>query len=202
MFKYVVFACGLAFTAAVSPGPLLAFLMASVLRKGWKKTLPACFAPLISDIPAAVLAIFFLSNLTGLMSRVLRGAGGVFLIYLAVITFVKSRKKSEENEGAKKPEPKTIIQAVMVNILNPNPYMGWSLVLGPALLEAWHQDPLYGAALLAAFYGTMVITLALTIILLGTTDFLGAKARLALVYVSGALLSLLGIYQLALCVIK
>jgi threonine/homoserine/homoserine lactone efflux protein len=47
----------LAVAAAIQPGPLQAFLVSRVVASGWKHTLPACFAPLVSDGPIAALAI-------------------------------------------------------------------------------------------------------------------------------------------------
>jgi threonine/homoserine/homoserine lactone efflux protein len=83
-----------------------------------------------------------------------------------------------------------------VNILNPNPYLAWSLVLGPTLLDAWHESPGQGIAFILAFYGTMVTVLAGTIVLLGTTRFLGPRGRRTLVLVSAVTLAVLGVYQL------
>jgi hypothetical protein len=50
--------------------------------------------------------------------------------------------------------------------------------------------------LLAAFYGTMVVTLAGFVALTGTTRFLGARVQRGLVAVSVAVLAGLGVYLL------
>jgi hypothetical protein len=50
--------------------------------------------------------------------------------------------------------------------------------------------------LIGAFYVTMVIMLAATILLFGTTSFLGPRGRHALVLVSAITLALLGLYRL------
>ena len=92
---------------------------------------------------------------------------------------------------------RTLIQAVTVNLLNPNPYLGWSLVLGPAVLKAWRENPMNSVALIITFYAIMIAVLAGTIILFGTTGFLGARGRRVLILVSAVTLALLGIYQLA-----
>ena len=52
-----------AFAAAIQPGPLQAFLLARVAAAGWKRTLPAVLAPLLSDIPIATLAVLGLYQL-------------------------------------------------------------------------------------------------------------------------------------------
>lgn len=196
MIEQIIFACGFAFTAAISPGPLLAFIMAGVLRRGWKNTLPVCLAPLISDIPVAVLVLFFLSNLSEMVNRLLRGAGGVFLLYLGLMIFLRPKGDGKEIEKPEHSKPGTLFQAVMINILNPNPYIGWSLVLGPAFLEAWHRNPASGIALLASFYLTIVVMLAAIIVLLGTTGLLNPRVRKVMIYASAGVLASLGVYQI------
>jgi threonine/homoserine/homoserine lactone efflux protein len=93
--------------------------------------------------------------------------------------------------------PRTLLQAATVNILNPNPYLGWSLVLGPAVLVAWLKSPWNAVALIVAFYTTMVVALACTILLFGTTRLLGPGGRRALILMSAVALAALGVYQLA-----
>jgi len=49
--------------------------------------------------------------------------------------------------------------------LNPGPYLGWSLVIGPLFLKGWKEYPGYGFAALAGFYVTMLLTNAAIILL-------------------------------------
>jgi len=83
MLEYILIGGGFAFAAAIQPGPLQAFLLSSVAQKGWKRTLPASLAPLISDGPIALLSLFVLTRMSEVMIRALQAAGGFFLIYLA-----------------------------------------------------------------------------------------------------------------------
>jgi len=98
--------------------------------------------------------------------------------------------------------PRTLLQAAMVNVLNPNPYLGWSLVLGPAFLVAWGQSPANAAALIIAFYATIVIATGCVILLFGTTHYLSANSRRTLILISAAILAALGIYQLTASILK
>jgi threonine/homoserine/homoserine lactone efflux protein len=92
--------------------------------------------------------------------------------------------------------PRTLFQAALVNILNPNPYLGWAFVLGPSAVTAWHQRPADAVALIASFYGTMVVMLSLFIMLVGTVRFLGPRGRHGLLAISALILALLGAYLL------
>lgn len=187
---------GFAFAAAVQPGPLQAFLLNSVAAKGWRRTLPAAFAPLLSDGPIALLAILVLNRLPQNWFRVLQAAGGFFLLYLAWNGYTAWKQGIPDETGAGHSMPRTLLQATLVNILNPNPYLAWSLVLGPAALAAWQQAPGQAAVLIFAFYATMVIALAGTILLFGATHFLGPAGRRTLILVSAGTLALLGVFEL------
>ena len=197
MLEYILIGASFAFAAAIQPGPLQAFYLSSVAQNGWKRTLPAAFAPLFSDGPIALLTLFVLTRFPEAMGRVLQAAGGVFLIYLAWRSYQQWKVQTSPGSETSASAPRTLAQAVMVNLLNPNPYLGWSLVLGPAFLAAWGQNPAYGAALIAAFYTTIVLANAVVILLFGTTRFLGPRTRRTLILVSAVLLALLGVYQLA-----
>jgi len=90
----------------------------------------------------------------------------------------------------------TLVKAVIVNLLNPNPYLGWSLIMGPLFLEGWAENPVNAAALVSGFYLTMVAMLAFTIILFGFTRKLGPKISKGLIGLSALALFLFGLYQL------
>ena len=83
MLKYLVLGSGLAFAAAIQPGPLQAFLLTRTAASGWRRTLPACLSPLISDGPIALVALLVLGRLPPIFQSVVRAAGGAYLVYLA-----------------------------------------------------------------------------------------------------------------------
>jgi threonine/homoserine/homoserine lactone efflux protein len=196
VLKYILIGSGFAFAAAVQPGPLQAFYLSRVASGGWRKTLPASLAPVISDGPIAVLILLVLHRLPEGFENYLKAAGGILLLYFAGKTFLEWRRGNEGKDKGTQSAPRTLFQAVAVNAINPGPYLGWSLVLGPAFLEAWQQTPAYAVALVTAFYVTMVVSLALFILLLGTTTVLGPTGRRGLLLVASVALAGLGIYQL------
>ena len=160
MFESILIGSGFAFAAAVQPGPLQAFLLSTVAQKGWKRTLPAACAPLLSDGPIALLVLLILNHITPAMYGVLQLAGGFLLLYFAWAGYRQWRRYSITKMDTHDLLPPTLFQATIVNILNPNPYLGWSLVLGPAIVARWHQQPINAVALIIAFYTTMVSVLA------------------------------------------
>ncbi|MBE3072822.1 MAG: LysE family transporter [Acidobacteria bacterium] len=192
--EYLLLGGGVAFGAAVQPGPLQAFLLSRVAAVGWRRTLPACLAPLLSDGPIAVVALLVLGQVSTAVQQLLRAAGGVLLLYFAWAALRQGRESVEQRSQGS--APRSLFQAALVNVLNPNPYLGWTLVLGPSVLNAWHLHPANAVALVAAFYGTMVVMLALFIVLAGAARWLGPGGQRTLLAVSAVVLALLGGYLL------
>jgi threonine/homoserine/homoserine lactone efflux protein len=182
-----------AFAAAVQPGPLQTYLISQSLSHGWRRTLPAAFSPLLSDGPVILLVLLVLSRVPLWMAQALRLAGGVFVLYLAWAAL-----KAWRTYGAQPmaPAPSSLLRAALVNVLNPNPYISWSLVLGPLLLKAWREAPAHGVALLAGFYGTMVLALAGTIVLFAAARNLGPRVTRVLIALSSVALACFGCYLL------
>jgi threonine/homoserine/homoserine lactone efflux protein len=194
MLKYLLLGSGYAFAAAIQPGPLQAFLAARVVAVGWRRTLPACLAPLLSDGPIALAALVLLDQLSQTAQEILRAAGGLLLGYLAWTAFRQWRNPTDT--VASQSAPRTVLEAALVNVTNPNPYLGWALVLGPSVHTAMLERPAHAVVLIAAFYATMVLMLAGFIYLVGTVRFLGSRAQRALVGASAAVLGVLGLYLL------
>ncbi len=197
MNEYVIFGATFAFAAAVQPGPLLAFLISQSLRLGWRHTLPAAFSPLLSDVPIVIVVLLALSRLPPWFGRVLQIAGGVLLLYLAFRAYQRWRGYGTEREAVKKESiPKGVLQAALVNILNPGPYLGWGLIMGPLALKGWREAPSNAIALVVAFYSTMIVSLAGIIFLFGAGRSLGPKVIRVLVALSVVGLAGFGCYQL------
>ena len=186
---------GFGFAAAIQPGPFQAFLISRVAATDWKRTLPACLAPVISDVPIAILVISILGRIPVPAQNLLRAAGGALLVYLAWTT-LRHRLRPADTTARDSSAPRTLIAAVMVNLLNPNPYLAWALVLGPTALAAWNQHPSHAVALVGAMYCTMIAVFALFVFLVGTIRFLGSAGQRALVGASGTILAILGLYLL------
>jgi threonine/homoserine/homoserine lactone efflux protein len=199
MLENLALGGGFAFAAVVQPGPLQAYLLSQVAARGWRRTLPAALAPLLSDGPIALLVLLVLGQLSVGTQQILRAAGGALLLYLAWSAYRQWRRPSQvAADGAG--TPRTIVQAVLVNLLNPNPYLGWALVLGPNAVAAWQRSPADAVALIVAFYTVLVAGLAVFIVAAGSARFLGPTSQRLLLLLSAAALAALGVYQLAVSV--
>jgi threonine/homoserine/homoserine lactone efflux protein len=197
MLLYLILGFTLAFAAAVQPGPIQAYLVTQALSHGWRRTLPAAFSPLVSDGPIIALVLLVLSRLPAPLLLALRGAGGVFLLFLALVALRTWRRFDAGSAPAAPSGRQNLLRATLVNLLNPGPYLGWSLVMGPLLLKGWREAPAHGIALLVAFYVTMVATQCGIVLLSASARGLGPRVNRVLVGVSAAALAGLGVYQLA-----
>ena len=196
MSTYLILGMTYAFAAAVQPGPLQTYLISQTLSHGWRRTLPAAFSPLISDGPVIALVLLVLSRVPVWLAQGLRLAGGVFVLYLAWGA-VKAWRVYDARDMAPAPSKRqSVLRAALVNVLNPNPYISWSLVLGPLLLKGWRETPAHGVALLAGFYGTMVLSLAATIVLFAAARNLGPRVNRVLLGLSSVALACFGCYLL------
>lgn len=193
---YILQGVGLGFSAAVLPGPFLAYLMSQTLARGWKRALPAALAPLVSDGPIIALCLFILSQIPPWFERVLHFAGGTFILYLAYGAFKAWRRYDPGIVAAESGIRGSVLKAALMNTLSPGPYIYWSLVTGPILIRGWRETPAHGIGFLAGFYITIVLSLAAIILIFGLARQLGPNVNRALIGVSAMALFFFGFYQL------
>jgi len=195
MIHYVVFGITYAFACAVQPGPFQAFIVSQTLTVGWRRTLWASLAPVISDGPIILIVLAILHQTPIWLEPVLFSAGGVFLLFLAFRAWQEWRDHHVSTEQPPSGNG-TLWKAALVNFLNPNPWLGWSLVMGPFFLEGWRQSPANGMALLLSFYLTMGVATAAIIVLVAATGRLGDRVSRTLVGLSAVALGLFGLYAM------
>ncbi len=187
---------GYGFAGAAQPGPFQAFLISQTLKNGWRRTLPAALAPLISDGPIIALVLLVLSRVPPSMQRTLHVASGLFILYLAFGAFRRCRAAADPGRFEAEPPARSLLKAVVMNFMSPGPYIYWSLVAGPAFLAGWRAAPADGIGFLAGFYIALVSVLALIIVVFGTAQRLGPKVNRILLGASAAALLGFGIFQL------
>ena len=196
MWLYILQGIGYGFAAGVQPGPLQTYIISQTLLKGWRRTLPAAFAPLLSDGPIIAICLFVLSQVPGWLQRILFIAGGLFVLYLAYGAYQTWKNFDPNLPPPESGTQQSILKAALVNTLNPNPYIFWTLVTGPILLAGWRKTPVYGFGFLLGFYGTFILSLAAMIFIFGTMRQLGPKINRILLGFSAVALVFFGLYQL------
>jgi threonine/homoserine/homoserine lactone efflux protein len=195
MINYLIFGITYAFACVVQPGPFQAFLFSQSITNGWRKTFPLVFAPLFSDLPVILLVLLVLTNVQHEVLQILQIAGGLFLLYLAFNAYKAWRTFTPNVTDDNAPQF-TFFKAILVNLLNPNPYIAWSLVMGPFLIKGWNEAPLNGIVLLTGFYGSMFVYSTGLIVVFASARKLGPGMSRAAIGISVIAFAAFGIYQL------
>ena len=196
MVPYVILGMTYAFAAVVQPGQFQAYVLSQALANGWRRTLPVGLAPILSDIPIVCLVLFVLTSVPAILVHSLQLAGGLFLLYLAWNAAKACREYRQVQEAPPTSARKTVLNAALVNLLNPNPYIGWALILGPLTVRAWKQSPINGIALVVTFYTTIVLGTAALVVFFAAARSGGARVGRTLVGISAVALACFGGYQL------
>ena len=185
-------------TAAAQPGPFQAFLLSLIARQGWRRTLPAALAPLVSDGPILILVLFVLTRVPEWMLSALQVAGGLFLLLLAWGAWRALRRPANNEAAAPVEGPVTtnLFKAALMNLLSPSPYIFWATVAGPILIEGWRQETASGLAFLLGFYVALVGGLMLFVLVFAGAGRVDSRVNRVLAVASAVALFAFGLYQL------
>jgi threonine/homoserine/homoserine lactone efflux protein len=191
---YLLRGLPLGLTAAVMPGPYQLFIFAEAAKKGWRKALPLAIVPLLSDGPIILLLFFLLRQTPDWFLTLLKILGGLFILYLAYGAY-KSSSRILELE--KQPiQSYGLLKGIAMNFLNPNPWIFWSVVGIPILLEGLQHSMLTAWSFILGFYVSMIPTLVMMIVVFATSSRFGPKLNQTLQKVAALLLAAFGLYQL------
>ncbi len=197
LIEFILKAVTIGFSAGVTPGPLQAIFLSYAIKGGWKKALPAAFAPLVSDSPVILLVLLVLNNLPEVFLQIMRVGGGLFVFYLAWDSYKAFRDfKAIDKTPPQTSRIQTLLKATAMNLLAPGPWLFWSLINGPNLLAAWAHSPLWGVLYLISFYGVFVISNIVLILLFSSMRGMGEKVRRIFLLVSALVLAGFGLFQI------
>jgi threonine/homoserine/homoserine lactone efflux protein len=152
----------LGLSAGLSPGPMLALVLAQTLRHGSREGCKIALAPLVTDAPIILLTVALATKLVELrpLLGIVSIAGAVFVLYLAWGSFWPVRQEAE----APAERPRSWLKGIVTNLLNPHPWVFWLTVGAAILAKAMAQSWLVAAAFLFGFYLLLVgskVTVAL-----------------------------------------
>jgi len=137
-------------TAGLSPGPLLTLVITETLIHGRTEGIKVAIAPLLTDVPIILVTVFILSKLADYDSilGIISLLGGLYILYLGVISF----KAKEIEIDTKIIKPKSIRKGMIVNTLNPHPYLFWITVGVPLLFKSFNISLSTGLSFIVSFY--------------------------------------------------
>jgi len=143
----------LGLTAGISPGPLLALVVSETLRNNRFAGFRIAMAPLITDAPIIVLSfiVFMRIYQVDLFMGIISFAGSLFLIFLGLECIRTKGLNSGTGGGKRSP----LLKGIIINLLNPHPYLYWITVGTPIAVGAYEN----GFGNVFAFFITFYLSL-------------------------------------------
>ena len=180
------------FTAGATPGSLQTYMISETLTKGWRRSFPLIFVPIVSDTPIVILTTFLLGQFPSWVLQIISLVGGFFVLYLAWGLWKQWNAPPTPSTEEPELQHRSFGRAVAINLLNPNPYIFWALVTGPILINAIEQSWLHAFAFLFGFYGVFLATMFATIVLFHQTQRLGPRVVRSVQFISIIILVIFG----------
>lgn len=189
---------GLGLGAGITPGPLLGLVINETLRGGWRAGVLVALAPPLADVLIIALCLSVLATLPPLGFAALSVGGGLYVMFLGWETWRTAALTVAPPAETPPTVPHSLRKGIIVNLLNPHPYLFWISVGGPLITQGYRQSAFLSiVAFVIGFYICLVGTKVLLAALIhsGRARLQGDGYRLAL-RVSATLLVLLGVVLL------
>lgn len=190
---------GIGLAVAAPVGPMSLLCMRRTLTRGWNLGLATGAGIAVGDAIFAGVAALGLAGVSAFMlehQRPLHLAAGLFLIWLGLKTFLRK----PEDTTAHRPETASRLSAfggsVLLTLTNPPTIIMFAAVFA-ALAPAAGLDPMSAAITVAGvFTGSMLWWLGLVAVVAAARHAIGARARLWIDRMSGAVLSAFGVAEI------
>jgi len=157
VFESIAAAAAFGLSGGLSPGPLLALVVAETLARGRRAGLAVAAAPLLTDGPIIAAAVLLMGRIEHSEPAlgIVNLAGGALLASYGIAGLRAGRADIEEVRADGRVW-RSLGKGVAVNLLNPSPYLFWLAVGAPILLRAAASGWFAAAAFLAVFYLALV----------------------------------------------
>jgi threonine/homoserine/homoserine lactone efflux protein len=144
----------LGLSAGLTPGPMLTLVVSQTLRYNVREGMKVALSPLFTDLPIIVLTLWALSRLASFqpIMGILSLVGGFYVTYLAWECF----QSGEIGRIPVDDVPHSLRKGVILNLLNPAPYLFWATVGGPLIVQPREGRIAAAALFLVSFYTLLV----------------------------------------------
>lgn len=177
----------LGLSAGLTPGPMLTLVISQTLRHNVREGMKVALSPLFTDLPIIVLTLWTLSRLAGFqrIMGILSLVGGLYVAYLAWECF----QSGEVGAVSVDDKPHSLRKGVVLNFLNPAPYLFWATVGGPLIVQPQEGRLIAATLFLVSFYALLVGSKMTLAWLTGRTRrFLSSRGYIWLMRLMGLLL--------------
>ncbi|MFZ7125190.1 MAG: LysE family translocator [Desulfobacterales bacterium] len=177
----------LGLSAGLSPGPLLTLVVSETLKRGVAGGIRVAVAPLITDLPIILAAVFLLARLSDqtFILGAISLAGGGIMAWMGYESMIF--------QGADAGPPgvglSSLTKGILANFLNPSPYLFWLTIGTPLLMETAARSLPLAAVFILIFYGCLVGSKIGTAVAVGKSKhFLSSRTYVASMKILGLLL--------------
>lgn len=180
MLEFAAAAAAFGLSGGLSPGPLLALVVAESLARGRAAGLAVAVAPLLTDAPIIVAAVLLLGRVESSQSALglINLAGGALLAWWGLSGL---RAPTVDLAEADRPARawSSLGKGLAVNLLNPSPYLFWLTIGAPMLVRSAQQGIAGSVVFLAVFYACLIGSKAVVAMLVARSrDVLCGRAYL------------------------
>jgi len=162
-------------SGGLTPGPLLTFIIAETMKHGTREGVKIALVPIISDLPIVLLTLYVVARLSdiGLFVGGIALAGALYLIFLAF----ESLRFAGSTLNLAEPKLQSLKKGIIINFLNPNPYIFWLTIGAPMVIRGMDFSWLAPALFIFAMYLCLVGSKIIVAIMVGKSNlFLKHKA--------------------------
>lgn len=177
----------LGLSSGLAPGPLLTLVAHETLRHGARAGMGVSLAPLLTDLPIILAALWLLRPLSDhtVPLAFIQLGGGFYLLWLGGQGMRFRGADVEEGSPAD-----ALRRGMIANFLNPSPYLFWLAVGAPTLIAAWREGWPATLAFVGGFYALLVGSkMGLAIMLGRARHVLRSRGYIALLRGLGLLLA-------------
>lgn len=174
-------------SSGFSPGPLMTLVVTQTLQHNAREGVLVAAAPIVTDAPIILISFFILNELSTLepVLGVIASVGGLYVLYLSYETIKTGPVRVETSPI----QPKSLRKGVLVNALNPNPYLFWTTVGVPFILKVRQNDSIAPWLFILSFYCFLTGSKVFTALIVGRfRTFLEGKIYLYVMRVLGIIL--------------
>ena len=154
MINFLTIGTILGLSAGFAPGPLLTLVISETLQHDIKSGVKVALAPIITDFPIIILTLFILAKLSNFHNilGIISLTGGLVILFMG---YESIRTKGVEL-NLQETKPKSLTKGILVNALNPHPYLFWLSVGAPTMTKAMNQSIIATLAFIFSFWGLLV----------------------------------------------
>ena len=195
--EYSLLVTGIIFglSGGLTPGPLFTFIISETLKYGAREGVKIAFVPILSDLPIVLITIYVISMLTkiDIIIGFISLSGAVYLVFLA-IEGIRFKGTTLDVEKVK---PQSIRKGIIINLLNPNPYIFWFTIGAPTVISGAKLSFVAPVAFVTGMYLFLVGSKIMLAILVGRSKiFLRSRLYIYTIRILGiTLLIFAGIFM-------